>query len=55
MLLAQVQPYASYWPQTSLFPWVNDGSLPSRWFGTLADIDGTGQAVSTTPGYFFPE
>ena len=56
VLLAQVQPYASYWPQTSPFPWVNDGSLPSRWFGTLTDMDGIGQpGVSTTPGYFFPE
>ena len=56
VLLAQVQPYASYWPQTSPFPWVNDGSLPSRWFGTLTDMDGIGHAgVPTTPGYFFPE
>jgi hypothetical protein len=56
VLLAQVQPYASYWPQTSLFPWVNNGSLPSRWFGTLTDMDGIGQpGVSALPGYFFPE
>jgi murein L,D-transpeptidase YafK len=34
--LAKVQPYASYWPQLPPIPWVdNDGSLTSKWFGTL--------------------
>jgi hypothetical protein len=36
--LAKVQPYASYLPQLPLppIPWVdNDGSLTSKWFGTL--------------------
>ena len=34
----------------------NDGSLASRLFGTLTDMDGIGHAgVPTTPGYFFPE
>src|ERR1700681_764900 len=36
VLLAQVQPYASYFPQVPPIPWVdNDGSLTSKWFGTL--------------------
>jgi murein L,D-transpeptidase YafK len=36
VMLAQVMPYASYWPQLPPIPWVdNDGSLTSRWFGTL--------------------
>ena len=34
--LSKVQPYASYLPQLPPIPWVdNDGSLTSRWFGTL--------------------
>ena len=34
VLLAKVQPYASYWPQLPPIPWVNNaGSLPGRWFG----------------------
>jgi murein L,D-transpeptidase YafK len=34
--LAQVQPYASYWPQLPPIPWANKyGSLTSRWFGSL--------------------
>jgi len=45
VLLAQVQPYASYWPQLSPIPWVyNDGSLASNWFGTLIDMDVAGLA-----------
>ena len=33
---ARVQPYASYLPKLSPIPWVdNDGSLTSKWFGTL--------------------
>jgi murein L,D-transpeptidase YafK len=36
VMLAQVMPYASYWPQLPPIPWVDDdGSLTSRWFGTL--------------------
>jgi murein L,D-transpeptidase YafK len=36
VLLAQVQPYASYLPQLPPIPWVdNDGSLTSKWFDTL--------------------
>jgi murein L,D-transpeptidase YafK len=43
VLLAQVQPYASYLPQTSPIPWVdNGGSLTSKWFGTLPDMHVTG-------------
>jgi murein L,D-transpeptidase YafK len=43
VLLAQVQPYASYLPQVPPIPWVdNDGSLASKWFGTLTDLDVTG-------------
>lgn len=35
--LAKVMPYASYLPQLPPVPWVDgDGSLTSRWFGTLA-------------------
>ena len=42
VLLAKVQPYASYWPQLSPIPWFdNDGSLTSKWFGTLIDVDVT--------------
>jgi hypothetical protein len=34
--LAKVMPYASYLPQLPPIPWVdNDGSLTSKWFGTL--------------------
>ena len=34
--LAKVQPYASYWPQLPPIPFADkDGSLTSRWFGTL--------------------
>ena len=36
VMLAKVQPYASYWPQLPPIPWVdNAGSLTSKWFGTL--------------------
>src|SRR5262249_15741979 len=36
VMLAQVQPYASYWPQLAPVPWVDGrGSLTSRWFGAL--------------------
>src|SRR5215510_5830833 len=36
VMLAKVHPYASYWPQLPPIPWVdNDGSLTSKWFGTL--------------------
>jgi murein L,D-transpeptidase YafK len=36
VMLAKVQPYASYWPQLPPIPWVaNEGSLTSKWFGTL--------------------
>jgi murein L,D-transpeptidase YafK len=48
VLLAQVQPYASYWPQVSPIPWVdNDGSLPSKWFRTLTDMDVTGLPIAS--------
>jgi murein L,D-transpeptidase YafK len=45
VLLAQVQPYASYMPpQTDPIPWVdNAGSLTSKWFGTLPDMHVTGR------------
>jgi len=34
--LAKVMPYASYLPQLPPIPWVDDdGSLTSKWFGTL--------------------
>jgi murein L,D-transpeptidase YafK len=34
--LAKVLPYASYLPQLPPIPWIdNDGSLTSKWFGTL--------------------
>jgi hypothetical protein len=34
--LAKVMPYASYLPHLPPIPWVdNDGSLTSKWFGTL--------------------
>jgi hypothetical protein len=34
--LSKVLPYASYLPQLPPIPWVdNDGSLTSKWFGTL--------------------
>jgi hypothetical protein len=33
--LAKVMPYASYLPHLPPIPWIdNDGSLPSKWFGT---------------------
>jgi murein L,D-transpeptidase YafK len=36
VLLAQVQPYASYWPQLPPIPWVDHSrSLTSKWFGAL--------------------
>jgi hypothetical protein len=42
VMLAKVQPYASYWPQLPPIPGVdNDGSLRSKWFGTLIDMDAT--------------
>src|SRR5215475_1800326 len=48
VLLAQVQPYASYWPQVSPIPWVgNDGSLPSKWFGTLTGMDVTALPIAS--------
>jgi murein L,D-transpeptidase YafK len=48
VLLAQVQPYASYWPQVSPIPWVgNDGSLPSKWFGTLTGVDVTALPIAS--------
>jgi hypothetical protein len=34
--LAKVMPYASYLPQLPPIPWAdNNGSLTSKWFGTL--------------------
>ena len=34
--LAKVMPYASYLPHLPPIPWIdNEGSLTSRWFGTL--------------------
>jgi murein L,D-transpeptidase YafK len=45
VLLAEAQPYALYFPQVPPIPWVyNDGSLTSKWFGTLIDRDVTGPA-----------
>jgi len=36
--LAKVMPYASYLPQLPPIPWIDrDGSLTSRWFGSLLD------------------
>jgi murein L,D-transpeptidase YafK len=36
VMLARVQPYASYWPQLPAIPWIdNGGSLTSKWFGAL--------------------
>ena len=36
VMLARVLPYASHLPQLPPIPWVdNDGSLTSKWFGTL--------------------
>jgi murein L,D-transpeptidase YafK len=56
VLLATVQPYASHWPQLSPIPWVeNDGSLTTKWFGALIDMDVTGVAgVPIAPGYVLP-
>jgi murein L,D-transpeptidase YafK len=56
VLLAQVQPYASYWPQLSPIPWVdNDGSLAGKWFVTLTDMDVTGLAgVPIASRYVLP-
>jgi len=48
VLLAEVLPYASYWPQVSPIPWVdNDGSLPGKWFRALADMDVTGLPIAS--------
>src|SRR6202521_5439218 len=48
VLLAQVQPYASYWPQLSPIPWVdNDGSLTSKWFRALTDMDVTALPIAS--------
>ncbi len=48
VLLAEVQPYASYWPQVSPIPWVdNDGSPPSRWFRALTDMEATGLPIAS--------
>jgi hypothetical protein len=48
VLLAQVQPYASYWPHVSPVPWVgNDGSLPSKWFGTVTGMDVTALPIAS--------
>jgi hypothetical protein len=48
VLLAQVQPYASYLPKVPPIPWVdNDGSLGSKWFGTLTDLDVTGLPIAS--------
>jgi murein L,D-transpeptidase YafK len=55
VLLAQVQPYASYWPQLSPIPWVDDGSLTSKWFGTFVDMDVTALAgVPIASRYVLP-
>ena len=36
IMLSKVLPYASYLPQLPPIPWIdNDGSLTSKWFGTL--------------------
>src|SRR5262249_49148703 len=56
-LLAQVQPYASYLPpQTEPIAWVaNDGSLTSKWFGALIDMDVTGRVgVPIAPRHVLP-
>jgi murein L,D-transpeptidase YafK len=48
VLLAQVQPYASYWPQVPPIRWVdNDGTLPGQWFGTLTDRDVAGRPMAS--------
>ena len=48
VLLAEAQPYATYWPQVSPIPWVdNDGSLASKWFRPLTDIDVTGLPIAS--------
>ncbi len=54
VLLAEAQPYASYWPQVSPIPWVdNDGSLASRWFRPLTGIDVTGLPIASP--YILPQ
>jgi murein L,D-transpeptidase YafK len=48
VLLAEAQPYASYFPQVPPIPWVgDDGSWPSRRFRALADIDVTGLPIAS--------
>jgi murein L,D-transpeptidase YafK len=44
-LLSDVLPYASYWPQLPPIPWINDGSLPSRWFRTFTGMEITGLPI----------
>jgi hypothetical protein len=47
-----VLPYASYLPQLPPIPWVdNDGSLTSKWFGTLfcSPNNGHRQDISACP------
>src|SRR5579859_1613422 len=47
-LLSDVQPYASYWPQVSPIPWVeDDGSLLSKWFRALIDMDVRGPLITS--------
>jgi len=49
--LAKVMPYASYLPQLPAVPWVdNDGSLTSKWFGTLFSPTQLGCEVSDQVG-----
>jgi murein L,D-transpeptidase YafK len=48
VLLAQPQPYASYWPQVPPIPWLdNDGSMPSKWFASLAGMDVTSLPIAS--------
>ena len=56
--LSKVLPYASYLPQLPPIPWVdNDGSLTSKWFGTLfskpivCDLARTGFLSSVLAGH----
>src|SRR5260370_26850470 len=56
--LAKVHPYASNLPQLPPIPWVdNDGSLTSKWFGTLfskpivCDLAGTSFPSSVLVGH----
>jgi hypothetical protein len=56
VMLAKVQPYASYWPQLPPIPWVDrDGSLTRKWFGTLIDMDVTVlRSVPIASSYVLP-